>query len=217
MDLKHWNITLSHISDIADWFPFVVFALLPKIKRKEYELMGAYLLLNGALKTYTLVLIAIQGPVNTMLIYHIMAPLEVMLLYSYMASAHRFQPITNGGILIFIVIGNVTNTLFFQPVNEFNSTAWTVNTLLLIGLALYSLFQLFSQVDTLELEKSPAFIVLTALLIYFSGSLFLYIVSSKVLSREAQGFFHNAWLIHSVSDIFKSVLLTYGLWLARYR
>jgi len=121
------------------------------------------------------------------------------------------------GLISAIVLLNLMNSLFLQTIDKFNSNAWSINTIVLIGVALYYLFELFSQQETLEFEKSPTIIIISGLLIYFSGSLFLYIVSSKVLSKEAQGFFFNAWLIRSGSDIIKSIFLTLGLWMAKRR
>jgi hypothetical protein len=215
MDLKHWNIVLSHLSDVSDWMPFFIFCLLPVEKRKEYKTLGAYLLLMSLFKTLTFLMISIKGHVNTYWLYHIMALVEVICLYFYLMPSLPLKRSLMYGVISAVVLFNLANSLYIQNINEFNSNAWSINTILLIAVALYYLFNFFSKLDLLEFEKSPTFMITTGLLIYFSGSLFLYIVSSKVLSQQAQGFFYNAWLIHSCSDIIKSILLTFGLWLAK--
>ncbi|HEY8934801.1 MAG TPA: hypothetical protein VIM65_06250, partial [Cyclobacteriaceae bacterium] len=174
MDLKYWNIVLSHLSDVSDWLPFFIFALLPVEKRKEYKLLGAYLLLMSLLKTSTLVLISIKGIVNTYWLYHIMALGEVISLYFYMMPSLPLKRSWMYSIILSVVLFNLANSLYIQNINEFNSNAWSVNTILLIAVALYYLFNFFSKLDLLEFEKSPVFMITTALLIYFSGSLFLY-------------------------------------------
>ncbi|MDR7132556.1 hypothetical protein J2X69_004929 [Algoriphagus sp. 4150] len=216
MTLLDWNIILSHISDLSDWLPFFIFISLPKKVREEYNLLGAYLFTLGSLKTITLILLTIKGTFNTMPFYHLMAIVEATFLFLFITRDFGLKKGSKPLIVSLLLALNLYNTLSFQGILEFNSNAWAMNTIILIGLGLSSLVLLFNDIENIVLGKSPRFIILTGLLLYFSGSLFLYIVSSEVLSKEAKGFFHNAWIIRSIADIIKSIILTYGLWIARF-
>lgn len=214
MNLFEWNVILSHVSDLSDWLPFIVWILLENKKKNQYKLLGAYFFLLGFFKSTTLILLLIKGQYNTMPFYHAMAIGEVSLLFLFLTREIFNRDKIQLFVLAFILALNIVNTFLFQSFNEFNSNAWALNTIVLIGFGLYSLLQLFKKSESVELEKSDEFIITAGLLLYFSGSLFLYIVSSEVLSKEASGFFHNAWIIRSSSDIIKSIILTYGLWVA---
>lgn len=214
MNLFDWNVTLSHISDLSDWLPFIVWIFLPETKRNQYKLLGAYFFVLGFFKTTTLLLLLVKGQYNTMPFYHAMAIGEVSLLYLFLTKGIFKSSKVQYLILASICSFNLINAIYFQNYDEFNSNAWALNTILLIGFGLYTLILLFNKFESIELEKSDEFIVIAGLLLYFSGSLFLYIVSSEVLSKEANGLFHNAWIIRSAADIIKSIILTYGLWLA---
>ncbi|WPR73300.1 hypothetical protein [Algoriphagus sp. NG3] len=216
MTLLDWNIILSHISDLSDWLPFFVFISLPKKVRIEYDLLGAYLVSLGSLKTFTLILLTFKGPVNTMPFYHLMAIVEASFLFLFITGDFGLKKGSKTILISLLLALNLCNTLFFQGILQFNSNAWAMNTIILTGLGLSYLVLLFNDIENIVLEKSPHFIIITGLLLYFSGSLFLYIVSSEVLSKEAKGFFHNAWIIRSMADIIKSIILTYGLWIARF-
>lgn len=216
MTLKEWNILLSHASDLADWIPFFIYSFLQKSIRKEYIFLGAYLLGNSLLKTCTLLILSFKGHTNTMVFYHIMALVEVICISAYFLRLNSISPRKIWIIAAIVLFGNILNSLFLQKYNEFNSNAWAFNTILLIGLGLYYFYMLFTRIENLQLEKHPDFLIVSGMLLYFSGSLFLYIVSSEVLSQEARGFFYNGWLIRSVSDILKSTILAYGLWMAKH-
>ncbi|SFB50574.1 hypothetical protein [Algoriphagus aquimarinus] len=213
MNLLDWNIFLAHVSDVSDWLPFIAFISLPKKVRAEFNSLGAYLFIIGILKTITLVLLVYNGVFNTMQFYHLMACVEVTFLFVYLTRYFGLKKSSKIMIVVLLLLMNFCNTLFFQGILVFNSNAWAMNTIILTGLGLSSLGLLFKDLESIALEKSPQFLIITGLLLYFSGSLFLYIVSSEVLSKEANGFFHNAWLIRSMADIIKSFILTYGLWI----
>lgn len=215
VSLLDWNILFSHISDLSDWLPFLLFLSLPIKEKKKFSILGAYLFLMGILKSSTLLLLTFVGKVNTMPLYHIMAPLEVTLLILFYGRFLKIPMKSRIGILFLVLIPNFINTFYLQGIMEFNSNAWAINTLILIGFGLSSLFYLFKELETIELEKSPEFLINSGFLLYFAGSIFLYIVSSEVLSKEANGFFYNAWIIRSVADIIKNLIITYGLWIAR--
>ncbi len=216
MSLLDWNIILSHISDLIEWLPFFIWLSLPTSQRSPYRKLGAYLFVNGLLKSTTFILLTIYGRYNTMPFYHIMAYFEVVLLFLFFAEGLHIRQQWQKAILVYLLLSNLANSLFFQSISEFNSNIWALNTILLMALGLKYLYNYLSQIGTIDLLKSSHFIILTALLLYFSGTLFLYIVSSEVLSKDAQGFFYNAWIIRSSADIIKCILLSFGLCLAKY-
>jgi len=91
MTLKDWNIFLSHISDLSDWLPFIVWLFLPRSRRNELNNLGAYLLVNSLLKTTTLILLSVNRHFNTMLFYHLMAAAELVFLSLYLTSLLRIN------------------------------------------------------------------------------------------------------------------------------
>src|SRR5437879_6906308 len=136
MDLKYWNVALSHVSDVSDWLPFLAFILLSTDKRKEFKMLGAYLLLMGFLKTATYLLILVKGRVNTMWFYHLMAIVEVIGLYFYMVPSLSLKKPLVYGLISAIVLLNLLSSIFLQKIDKFNSNAWSINTIVLISVAI---------------------------------------------------------------------------------
>jgi len=85
-----------------------------------------------------------------------------------------------------------------------------------MGMGLLYLFRLYkNDEDYTPLENRPDFIVTVGWLIYASGSLFTYLMGTEILSGKPEGFFYNAWIFQSVSNLSKNIIVSYGLWLMR--
>jgi hypothetical protein len=119
-----------------------------------------------------------------------------------------------GAVLLFLL--NAVNSIFIQSIFTFNSWAWSMNMVVLMIIGITYLFKLYNnENDDSPLELRPNFIITAGWLIYASGSLFTYLLGIPILSGKAAGFFHNAWTFQCVSNLFKNVLISYGLWRAR--
>ncbi len=212
MDLKSWNVVLSHLSDLSDWPPFFVFLLLPRSIKKKYKVLGVYFLLASSLKTATLFLASQR--INTHGFYHALSLAEFTCLAIFYKQILPKWFFVNVSIIVVIAI-NLVNSLFVQKFDQFNSNAWAMNTLVLIFLGLVYLYILYQNIEDIQLEKAPLFVVNFGFMIYFAGSIFTYLLAIDIFSQEAVGFFHNAWIIRSIADIIKSPIICFGLWLMR--
>lgn len=213
------NRIFAFTSDLSDLLPLVFFALLSKEKQRQLIPLGVYLLANCLLKIISLSLNIVGNInnmiINNMVIYHVMAFTEFAFLLSYYKVIVPIATKSFNLIMYFILFVNASNTFFLQPVVQFNSYAWSINSIVLIVFGLLYLNELYKNVEEIRLERHATFIINSAILFYLSGSLFTYILGWDILSKYDNGFFHNAWIIKSSSDILKSILLVYGLWLTR--
>ncbi len=214
MSLKDWNILLSQLSDLSDWLPLLVFLTLPSKGRKKYAVLGVYLLINSVLKMITLILAA--RSLHTIIVYHFLSVIEISTLFIFYSKILDLKKILSSVCLILILTINFSNTIFFQGIQYFNSNAWAFNTIILLVLNVLYFYELISKVENIILSRTSLFIINAGLLIYFSGSFFTYILAIDILSQEAKGFFHNAWIIRSVADIVKCPILCYGLWMEKH-
>jgi hypothetical protein len=211
--LLDWNILLSYVSDLTDWLPLMIYFSLDKKRKILYRFLGAYLLINSILKTSTFVILNIRT-VNTLPFYHLLSVFEFVFLFLFFSQTLQLQ--RGKWLLLFgIALLNIANTMFYQTIYEFNSYSWAGNSMILVSMGLFVLYKIYLNIEDIALNQYPLFIINSGLLIYLSGSLFTYILGSDILSQEAKDFFHNAWIIKSISDIIKSALLTVGLWVAK--
>lgn len=213
MDLESFNYWVSSISDITALLP-VVLCLVVVPRRQPYLLLSWYFYLSGIIMIGTL--ITSEMGIFNMPAYHLLAAVEVILLYFFYAQI-TFSKGPSGWVTFLLAALFLFNSLFIEPLDQFNSFAWTFGILFLLCLGLAYLYKLYDDLENIHLPTHPLFVINTGFLIYFAGSLFTYILGSRILSEEAKGFFHNGWVIQSFSTIVKNTIAGYGLWLARHQ
>ena len=148
-------------------------------------------------------------------LYHVLAILEFIFLFFFYRSIFNFTlPLALGVAIVGI---NIYNSLFIQCYLEFNSIAWSINTIFLMAFGLLYLYQLYRESESSLpiLTRHSLFIINSGFLLYFAGSLFTYLLGANILSKEAIGFFHNGWIIQCFANIIRNTLVGYGLWIAR--
>lgn len=78
----------------------------------------------------------------------------------------------------------------------------------------YALITYFNLIKTLEYENifsNPVFWFNTAVLVYFAGSLFVFVFSNRLLAYSQKASYH-LWAIHSVCNIMYNLLIATGFW-----
>jgi len=114
----------------------------------------------------------------------------------------------------FVLIGTVfslfyiSDSLWFEA-DQFNTIGRSVESLIMIVLSLSLFYQFFTKEDDIFLEKSPLLWINIGILIYFSGALFSFVMSSVILSTKL------SWIFHNISNILKNVFIAIGLWRAK--
>lgn len=73
------------------------------------------------------------------------------------------------------------------------------------------LYKLYASIEDVAIESHSGFIINAGFLIYFAGSLFTYLLGWYILSQKPQGFFANGWIIQSLANIVKNVIVLYGI------
>jgi hypothetical protein len=212
MDLKGFAISVSVISETSELMP-VLFFFKYAPKRQPFVTLCYYFVLSALIKISTTITMLLG--IHNLPLFHLLVVAEVTLLYSFYA-----RIIYSSGpqvwVIAILIILSVLNTVFIEDIYQFNSLAWTISIIFLLSLGLRYLYKLYDDLENIQLNTHPLFIINTGFLIYFAGSLFTYIFASEILAQEAKGFFHNAWIIQGFSNIAKNIIISYGLWLAKY-
>lgn len=102
----------------------------------------------------------------------------------------------------------IYDSIWIEP-NQFNTIGRSVESLIMIVLSLALFYQFFRKEDDIFLEKSPLFWINIGILIYFSGALFSFVMSSIILSTKL------SWIFHNISNILKNIFIAIGLWRAK--
>jgi hypothetical protein len=213
VDLESVAIFVSNFSETSELVPCFIF-IRYLTHNPTYRILGFYFLFSAIIKIYTLITAELH--IHNMPAFHFLALLEVLFLYTFY-NRITFQTGPSIFVIIILVVASILDSFFIESIYQFNSIGWTFSIFFLLCLSLRYLYKLYQDLENIQLERNPLFIINTGFLVYFTGSLFTYIFGWEILSQEAKGLFHNAWIIQSFSNIFKNILISYGLWLARFR
>lgn len=139
---------------------------------------------------------------------HVYGLLECIILFGF------YRTVLNKGKNLIIAVGLAfiifyVYDSFWVEVNQFNTIGRSVESFIMIVLSLSLFFQFFRREDDIFLEKSPLFWINIGILIYFSGALFSFVMSSVILTTKL------SWVFHNVSNILKNVFIAIGLWKAK--
>ena len=111
------------------------------------------------------------------------------------------------GIVLVLV---VLNSIFIQHLLEFNSYAKTLVQLLIILYALDYAFRFSEQAETdTQLNRSLR-LINSAILIYYCGSLFVFMSSQFEL--QTGGALHILWEINTVLNLIFQMIVLFALW-----
>lgn len=227
MEFKDWNLIVSTISELSDIVPliFLLFSHAANLR-----ILTIYFLLSFLIKLTTIVIIFGFGSSNTHPFYHVLAIVEFVCLYSYFHNAIGWKKKSLWVVLTIVVLLNVVNAVYLQafayyPSEElgglqdvfhkailsFNSYAWSINTLILLCMSARYLYTLYLKADNVSIELHGGFIINAGFLIYFSGSLFIYLLGFSILSQKPESFFANAWIIQAIASLAKNIIVSYGV------
>lgn len=145
------------------------------------------------------------GHAHTLLEFLLLTRVFYLSLGSF--APRRFFPIVG---LSFTLLA-VANTIFVQALDLNNSYIKLLESLLLISFSLMYFFKVGKEMKISRPENEPMFWISTAVLIYFSGSIFIFLNANFILLySEDLGI--RIWFIHAVFFILFSILITISFW-----
>ncbi|UTW61857.1 hypothetical protein KFE98_17860 [bacterium SCSIO 12741] len=154
--------------------------------------------------------------INNLPILHVYTNLEFLMLSLYFY--WRLKPMLSPRVLILIILFffgySLVNSFFFQHIYENNSNARALESILLIFFSLLLFYKFIREARIVRLEQTPEFWINSAVLLYFSGSFFLFVFSNYVVNmkREWATVF---WGVHAIFYVIYLLLISIGLWKVR--
>lgn len=117
------------------------------------------------------------------------------------------------GTIIIFALAALLNTLYLQPVTQFNTYARTLASLIVICYALTYFYKLITEVQITNLERDPIFWINTGFLIYFSGGTLLFVFSNFILPFKSSLNIY-VWALHAIFSILLYLIQSIGIWVA---
>ena len=105
----------------------------------------------------------------------------------------------------------ILNYAFLQSPKTFNSYTSYVGGILIIILVLRFLYELLAKMPVEKVQTLPLFWIAFGALIYYGGTLFLFLFNNYLLAHLLQD--HQwIWVLHNLLNITKNVFLFMALW-----
>jgi hypothetical protein len=157
-----------------------------------------------------MVLLAVGGQ-NNLVVSHVFGLVEGALLISFFHEVLRMPKRRYRYLLTAFILLYISISILFDNILEFNTYSRSFEALLMVVFAILSLHLFYVKEEDIFIEKSPEFWIVIAVLIYFSGGLFSFLLSSDMLSQSPDHFY-GSWIIHNFSNLVRNILFTIGLW-----
>lgn len=117
--------------------------------------------------------------------------------------------IINWLIIVFVVIA-ILSAIFLEGLLRFNTYPRALESIMLIFFSLTFFYKTLKELKIKKLEREPVFWINSGVLIYFSGSLLIFIVSNYFFTSDDILFV--AWGIHAILNIVNNLLYGIALW-----
>lgn len=144
-----------------------------------------------------------QGNYPILYVYGLVESIILIWFYKMALGLHK-----NRFKLIIAVFSSLYLSILFRfELGEFNSYSRSLESLVMIFLCCLLFYRFYSKEEDIFLDKSPLFWFNIAILVYFSGSFFSFLMSKLILNDKLA-----SWAVHNISNIFKNLIIAIGLW-----
>ncbi len=206
-DLSIW------VADLSDYATFVAgtFVFLLSLPKRDYLLLAVLFLLTGTLKIVSLFLADIY--IQNMPFYHLIGLLEITFIYLIYQRPrlHFFWHLFAAGIILTYIL----NSIFVQSIYEVNNIALAINQLFVLILGFNFLSGIYQKNEVPDIGRYPFFYINAGFMLYAAGAFFVYLLSSRIFEQDPSDFFHNAWILESLFNLFRLILICIGVMYSR--
>jgi len=208
--LKALQSVILLYSPLAILLPLIPVALHYKRYTRALKVLSLHLLVVAVFSAVSVLLWIMKR--NNLPVLHLYTIAEfIMISWFYSIVLRRFLPAKLlTGIAVGFTLFALLNSLLLQSWYTFNTIPRSIESLLVISLSLVCYYRMLSEMKIRKMERSPIFWINTGFLFYFSGALFLFMLSNYILPLNHQlNIF--IWTIHACFSIMLYLLIFLGL------
>ncbi len=217
--VKEFAVSVSDFGFVFLCMNVVLFLFRYKRIPSPVKYFGFYLMLN--LFTEVVSKWMFRLGIENLYLLHIYTLFEFItwsIFFRYVFIQHRsFQKMLPWliGTISILIIGN---TIFLEPLSGFNSNAKTLVQITLIAYVIFYFFNAFGKTDLTKPVERSLSLINFAVLLYYSGSLFIFMFSKlltdmDVFVRQQHAF----WAINALLNLIFQILIFFSLWTIAFR
>lgn len=203
--------TLNGLADVGLWF--LVFSVVAwGIFYKKFPLsikyLGIYLFLNLVIQIVADQLF--QKGLPNLPLLHLNTLLEFVFLSLFFKEVYKRQDSFKKYFIFFVLIVAlllILNSVFIEPIYGFNSKAKSLVQICIIFYVVLYFFDSYGKVDFLEGENLSINMICFAVLLYYAGSLFIFMFSQFFFVERSEAFY-AFWVVNAgLTFIFQLIML----------
>lgn len=211
-------LSIVIITNIIGFIPIFLYIAKKKTFSEEVEHLVPFMWLVAFSSLYELVF-TLAFRISNQIWFRFYVAIEFLVLYFFFKSIfqNRYKYYRNVFLLIFVTLF-IGLAQVWKPADNLStdSILSAVEFLFVIGLAISWFKEIFVNVAVNSLWHSPIFYFITGLLLYFSGTLFLFLLSDVILQNPALAL-SDYWLLNVVLTLIFRLLLILSIWKSQRR
>jgi hypothetical protein len=126
--------------------------------------------------------------------------------------------------IIFVLFVTFFLTILFYSLFEWdqlnyldvNSYFNTLQTIIVLVFSILWIVRFFSKLEIASFTQSPFFYFISGLILYYSGTIFLFLLSSYIFKNDKANF-QSYWMLNIIFNLVLRTLLIVGIWNGRVK
>jgi len=194
------------ISALSICFPVILTFFYYKETNRTTRIFYFFLYISACFDITSIIFSNLN--INDLFLSHLDTLVQVLLLgmvyYCILKISNFRKPVIFLTICLSLFV--VINAIVIQGIDHFNSYSRITGSAFLIILPLLYFYELFTRVTIISIEKDFMFWISIAIFVYFSGTLFLFILfqnNNFGLTKEINS---QIWIVNSFLNILQNIL-----------
>lgn len=156
---------------------------------------------------------------NNMYLKHVLSHFEITMFSVYFLQLLENKVFKRAVVILFVtyILFSIYDTLYYEPFSVYPSNIGFVYSLMVILYALLFFYETYEKGEVLYIERYSYFWTNSAILLYYSGTLFLGLFSNYLMNRIPVEKFIFLDRIFSIMSIVFNVLVCIGLSIEAYQ
>lgn len=210
------HLTLVYISSSVVFLPLIIILLRKKYLTKELKIFFLYLIASIIFEVFCILWGRILHRPNHFIL-NTFALAECIILSFTFREVFISENVKRIALVLTSIYALVSIYLFLMPNGffKFNSIVNTISCLLIIIWVFVYFYQLLQTLQVIKLYTIPLFWISVGCLLYFSGTLFIFLYSDIILWQKQPVLYYQLWTIYYILLFVFRILLAVGLWFSK--
>jgi hypothetical protein len=203
---------ISHISTVSALFPILVFRFWRRVQGEPGLRLHIIALLIMSLLADSISYLRDESQQSTALIFNIQDFVQFGLisLIFYKMCFHEYKTTFFLSISTYVLFA-ATNSILIQPLDELQNMTWVTGNVIFILFSVTWMLHVLLNPPVKRMVVYGQFWINTACFVYFSMSLFLFVMTNYVVVNMNADVSRIFWSLHNLNNIIKNTLFAVAM------